>query len=235
MENPHDREEVLAELMFAGLIDVQDRMLYNRSYTRAEGEWVYPVTPLAVPAEDAEAGDDLLRYGGVQLFVERLRAAEPHFAPNRPSAAMIAAICRRLDGIPLAIELAAARAAVLGVEEVAAHLDDRFRILTGGRRTALPRHQTLRATLDWSCTAAGSSPCLPGYFSRRRRSCLVCCLTRWGSELSACQLASVSPLSARCSCCTRAVPSGHTHRRRAARQKLSEDRRCGRLFPRQDA
>ena len=63
---------------------------------------------------------------------------------------MIAAICRRLDGIPLAIELAAARAAVLGVEEVAARLDDRFRILTGGRRTALPRQQTLRATLDWS-------------------------------------------------------------------------------------
>jgi hypothetical protein len=63
---------------------------------------------------------------------------------------MIVAICRRLDGIPLAIELAAARAAVLGVEEVATHLDDRFRILTGGRPTALPRHQTLRATLDWS-------------------------------------------------------------------------------------
>ena len=74
----------------------------------------------------------------------------PHFAPDRRSTAMIAAICRRLDGIPLAIELASARAAVLGVEEVAAHLDDRFRILTGGRRTALPRHQTLRATLDWS-------------------------------------------------------------------------------------
>ena len=63
---------------------------------------------------------------------------------------MMAAICRRLDGIPLAIELAAARAAVLGVDEVATHLDDRFRILTGGRRTALLRHQTLRATLDWS-------------------------------------------------------------------------------------
>jgi len=63
---------------------------------------------------------------------------------------MIAAICRRLDGIPLAIELAAARAAALGVDEVATHLDDCFRILTGGRRTALPRHQTLRATLDWS-------------------------------------------------------------------------------------
>ena len=122
----------------------------SREPLRAEGEWVYPVPPLAVPAEDAEDADDLLRYGGVRLFVERLRAAEPHFAPDRRSAAMIAAICRRLDGIPLAIELAAARAAVLGVEEVAAHLDDRFRILTGGRRTALPRHQTLRATLDWS-------------------------------------------------------------------------------------
>jgi predicted ATPase/DNA-binding winged helix-turn-helix (wHTH) protein len=122
----------------------------SREPLRAEGEWVYPIPPLAVPAEDAEDADDLLRYGGVRLFVERLRAAEPHFAPDRGSVAMITAICRRLDGIPLAIELAAARAAVLGVEEVAAHLDDRFRILTGGRRTALPRHQTLRATLDWS-------------------------------------------------------------------------------------
>jgi predicted ATPase/DNA-binding winged helix-turn-helix (wHTH) protein len=122
----------------------------SREPLRAEGEWVYPVPPLAVPAEDAEDADDLLRYGGVRLFVERLRAAEPHFAPDRRSAAMVAAICRRLDGIPLAIELAAARAAVLGVEEVATHLDDRFRILTGGRRTALLRHQTLRATLDWS-------------------------------------------------------------------------------------
>ncbi|HKM88482.1 MAG TPA: winged helix-turn-helix domain-containing protein, partial [Xanthobacteraceae bacterium] len=122
----------------------------SREPLRAEGEWVYPVPPLAVPAANAEDADDLLRYGGVRLFVERLRAAEPHFAPDRRSAAMIAAICRQLDGIPLAIELAAARAAVLRVEEVATHLDDRFRILTGGRRTALPRHQTLRATLDWS-------------------------------------------------------------------------------------
>jgi predicted ATPase/DNA-binding winged helix-turn-helix (wHTH) protein len=117
---------------------------------RAEGEWVYPVPPLAVPADDAEDADDLSRYGAVRLFVERLRAAEPHFAPDRRNAALIAVICRRLDGIPLAIELAAARAAALGVEEIVTHLNDRFRILTGGRRTALPRHQTLRATLDWS-------------------------------------------------------------------------------------
>jgi predicted ATPase/DNA-binding winged helix-turn-helix (wHTH) protein len=124
----------------------------SREPLRVEGEWVYPVPTLAVPAEDA---DDLLRYGGVRLFVERLRAAEPHFVPDRRRAAMIAAICRRLDGIPLAMELAAARAAVLGLDEVATHLDDRFRILTGGRRTALPRHQTLRATLDWSYELLG--------------------------------------------------------------------------------
>jgi predicted ATPase len=122
----------------------------SREPLKAEGEWVNPVPPLAVPAGDAEDEDDPLQYGAVRLFVERARAAEPHFAPDRRSAAMIAAICRRLDGIPLAIELAATRAATLGIEELAARLDDRFRLLTDGRRTALPRHQTLRATLDWS-------------------------------------------------------------------------------------
>ncbi|MGA8760544.1 MAG: winged helix-turn-helix domain-containing protein [Stellaceae bacterium] len=122
----------------------------SREPLRAEGEWVYPVPPLAVPAEDAGDADDLLRYGGVRLFVERARAAEPHFAVDRRVAGAIAMICRRLDGIPLAIELAAARSAMLGVDQVAARLDDRFHILTGGRRTALPRQQTLRATLDWS-------------------------------------------------------------------------------------
>jgi predicted ATPase/DNA-binding winged helix-turn-helix (wHTH) protein len=122
----------------------------SREPLRAEGEWVWPVPPLAVPAVDADHEDDLLRYGAVRLFVERAQAARPNFTPDRRLAAMIAAICRRLDGIPLAIELAAARAAALDIEEVAARLDDRFRLLTGGRRTALPRHQTLRATLDWS-------------------------------------------------------------------------------------
>ena len=122
----------------------------SREPLRAEGEWINPVPPLAVPAADAEDEEDPLRYGAVRLFVERARAAAPHFAPDRRLAAVIAAICRRLDGIPLAIELAAARVAALGIEEVAARLDDRFQLLTGGRRTALPRHQTLRATLDWS-------------------------------------------------------------------------------------
>ena len=93
---------------------------------------------------------DVLRYGAIRLFVERARAAAPHFAPDAPVVAAIAGVCRRLDGIPLAIELAAARAATLGIEGVAARLGDRFRLLAGGHRTAMPRHQTLRATLDWS-------------------------------------------------------------------------------------
>jgi predicted ATPase/DNA-binding winged helix-turn-helix (wHTH) protein len=125
-------------------------MATSREPLRAEEEHLYRVPPLAVPAEGTEDIEDLLRYGAVRLFVSRVRATEPHFAPDQRIAAAVAAICRRLDGIALAIELAAARTAALGVEEVAAHLDDRFHLLTGGRRTALPRHQTLRSTLDWS-------------------------------------------------------------------------------------
>jgi predicted ATPase/DNA-binding winged helix-turn-helix (wHTH) protein len=125
-------------------------MATSREPLRAEDEHLYRVPPLAVPAEGTEDIEDLLRYGAVRLFVARMRATEPHFAPDQRIAAAIAAICRRLDGIALAIELAAARAAALGVNGVAAHLDDRFHLLTGGRRTALPRHQTLRAALDWS-------------------------------------------------------------------------------------
>ena len=122
----------------------------SREPLRATGEWVHPVQPLAVPAVDIAADDDPLRYGAVRLFIERARAAEPHFAPDWRLIKMIVPICRRLDGIPLAIELAAARAPALGIRALAARLDDCFRLLTGGRRTALPRHQALRATLDWS-------------------------------------------------------------------------------------
>jgi predicted ATPase len=125
-------------------------MATSREPLRAADECLYRVPPLAVPVEDTEDIEDLPRYGAVQLFVARVRATEPHFVPDQHIAPAIAAICRHLDGIALAIELAAARAAALGVEVVAAHLDDRFDLLTDGRRTALPRHQTLRATLDWS-------------------------------------------------------------------------------------
>src|SRR5262245_16127027 len=125
-------------------------MVTSREPLRAEGECVYRVPPLDVPAEGVEDMEDLLRHGAVRLFVARARAAEPSFSADIRGAAAAGAICRWLDGIPLAIELAAARAAALGVEGLAARLDDRFDVLTGGRRTALPRHQTLRATLDWS-------------------------------------------------------------------------------------
>ena len=122
----------------------------SRESLRADGEQTYAVPPLDVPAAGIDDKTDLLEYSAVRLFVERARAVDPQFAPNRRTGAMLALICRQLDGIPLAIELAAARVSTLGIDEVASRLDDRLSLLTGGRRTALPRHQTLRATLDWS-------------------------------------------------------------------------------------
>ena len=119
----------------------------SREALEVDGEWVYPVKPLSVPAEDTT---DLLEYGSVSLFVERTRAIQPGFTADETNALAIAAICQRLDGIPLAIEMAAAQAATLGVSNLADRLDDHLRLLTRGCRTALPRHQTLRATLDWS-------------------------------------------------------------------------------------
>ena len=105
--------------------------------------------PLAVPAAGTTDRDELLRHGAVQLFVTRARAADHHFSPSARTTAVAAAICRRLDGIPLAIELAAARSAALGIEELASGLDHRFHLLTGGYSTAPSRHQTLQTTLDW--------------------------------------------------------------------------------------
>jgi predicted ATPase/Tfp pilus assembly protein PilF len=92
----------------------------------------------------------LQQYAAVRLFVERARAGEPSFALTTRNALAVVQVCRRLDGIPLAIELAAARVKALPVEQLYERLDDRFRLLTGGSPTVLPRQQTLRATLDWS-------------------------------------------------------------------------------------
>src|SRR6266567_929797 len=122
----------------------------SREPLRVSGEHVYRVPSLDVPAEDNQDMEDVFRYGAVRLFVSRAHAAEPRYVAEGRVAAATAAICRRLDGIPLAIELAATRVAAFGVGGVAARLDDRFRLLTAGSRTALPRHQTMRATLDWS-------------------------------------------------------------------------------------
>ncbi|MCO5246255.1 MAG: hypothetical protein M9927_20985 [Anaerolineae bacterium] len=86
----------------------------------------------------------------VRLFVERASAIQPTFLLNEQNAPAVARICQQLDGIPLALELAAARVRVLTPEQIAARLDDRFHLLTSGSRTALPRQQTLRALIDWS-------------------------------------------------------------------------------------
>src|SRR3989454_5624070 len=125
-------------------------MATSREPLRAPGEYVYRVLSLELPADGAQDREDLLEAAAVKLFVARARAVDLRFSPDARGAVIAGAVCRRLDGIPLAIELAAARTATLGLEELAARLDDRFRLLTGGHRTALPRHQTLRATLDWS-------------------------------------------------------------------------------------
>jgi predicted ATPase/DNA-binding winged helix-turn-helix (wHTH) protein len=122
----------------------------SREALRIEGEYVYGVPPLEVPPPDFEEVSKAEEYGAVQLFLARMGAVNLGLTTKRDDVTLIVDICRSLDGIPLAIEFAAARAAALGLEEVAARLDDRFRLLTSGRRNALARHQTLRATLDWS-------------------------------------------------------------------------------------
>jgi len=123
----------------------------SREPLRVAGETVYPMPALAVPDPAGTiALDALVQYESVRLFIDRAEAAQPAFRVTRANAAAITDICRRLDGIPLAIELAAARVRAMSVEQIAAHLSDRFRLLTGGDRTALPRQRTLRACIDWS-------------------------------------------------------------------------------------
>jgi predicted ATPase/DNA-binding SARP family transcriptional activator len=118
------------------------------------GETVWRVPTLDVPHEEAGAGPHTLAAiaasPAVRLFVERARSRQPAFALTAANAAAVAAICRRLDGIPLALELAAARVAVLPVAVLESRLDDALALLDDGGRAGLPRHRTLRATLDWS-------------------------------------------------------------------------------------
>jgi predicted ATPase/DNA-binding winged helix-turn-helix (wHTH) protein len=122
----------------------------SREALRIDGEHVYRVPALGVPPESRLAPDAVFEHSAVELFMTRAKALGSNFERDEENLGAVAAICRRLDGIPLAIEFAAARAVMLGPPKIAALLDDRFKFLTTGRRTALPRQQTLRATLDWS-------------------------------------------------------------------------------------
>lgn len=126
-------------------------MATSREGLGVSGETTYRIPSLSLPnTKIAPTPDNLLQSEAVRLFTVRAQAAQPSFHLTLANSSAVAQICTRLDGIPFALELAAARVRALPVEQIAARLDDRFRLLTGGARTALPRQQTLRATLDWS-------------------------------------------------------------------------------------
>jgi predicted ATPase len=114
------------------------------------GEHVFRFPPLPVPPADLAAPSRLAAFESVQLFTEHAAMHRQGFVVDEDNAAAVAAVCARLDGIPLALELAAARLGSLSVSEINSRLDQRFRLLTGGSRTALPRHQTLHSLVDWS-------------------------------------------------------------------------------------
>jgi predicted ATPase/DNA-binding winged helix-turn-helix (wHTH) protein len=128
----------------------------SRESLRAEGEVTRRLGPMGVPpASPAPTAATALTFPSIQLFVQRATANDGSFALSDDDAPIVADICRHLDGIPLAIELGAARIDALGIRGLAARINDRFSLLMKGRRTALPRHQTLRAMLDWSFDRLG--------------------------------------------------------------------------------
>lgn len=151
LDNAEHVIDVVTELVGALVAHApQLRILVtSREPLRLEGETLFRVQPLDVPEADAPL-DEVPTHSAVMLFVCRARSVGLDPAVDAQSMRLVGGICRRLDGIALAIELAAARAATLGVEGVYCRLDDRLQLLTGGHRNSVPRHQTLRATFDWS-------------------------------------------------------------------------------------
>ena len=138
-----------------------------------ESEHVYRLAPMTLPPAGAPSVKDLEGSDAVQLFVERARAHDSAFVVEEATAELVASVCRRLDGVPLAIELAAARLTSMSLAHLDERLDQRFRLLTGGPRTALPRQRTLQATVDWSFellapARAGSPEPAIGLFGRFR-------------------------------------------------------------------
>jgi len=123
----------------------------SREALGVKGEQAWRVPSLSAPdRKHPPSFEQLVQYESVRLFIDRALLVQPHFVVTNENATAVTKICQRLDGIPLALELAAARLRTLSVEQIATRLDDSFRLLTGGTRTALPRQQTLRALIDWS-------------------------------------------------------------------------------------
>ena len=150
----------------------------SREALSVPGEQAWVAPGLSLPPETVTDPADLAGSDAAALFIARARVAQPGFGVTSVNMAAVASICRRLDGLPLALELAAARVRVLGAAQVAAHLDDRFRLLTGGHDTTTKRHQTLAACMDWSYEAlpsrgaaavAAARRVPPALRSRRRR------------------------------------------------------------------
>jgi predicted ATPase len=140
----------LAESIFAQAGDISI-LATSREALRVEGEHVHRLAPLGCPPlDDSLTAEQALAFPAAQLFVDRVRATSDQFALQDMDAPVVARICNKLDGIPLAIELAGGRVEAHGVEGVDALLDSRLSLLWQGRRTAPPRHQTLNATFDWS-------------------------------------------------------------------------------------
>jgi len=142
----------MAEVLLHACPDV-NLMVTSREALGISGETAYRVPSLSLPPDGAQAprqAQVAAKYEAVRLFVDRATTVRPDFVLTDANTQAVVQICRRLDGLPLALELAAARVRALDVEQIAARLDDRFRLLTGGSRTALPRQQTLRALIDWS-------------------------------------------------------------------------------------
>jgi len=140
----------MSEQILRTAVDVRI-LASSREALGVAGEVTYRVPSLGLPDKDhLPSLDSMNQFEAVKLFIDRATSALPSFVVTNENAPSLAQICHRLDGIPLAIELAAAKVRVLSLEQIARRLDDRFRLLTGGRRTALERHQTLRAAVDWS-------------------------------------------------------------------------------------
>jgi predicted ATPase/class 3 adenylate cyclase len=125
-------------------------MATSREPLGIDGERVYRVPSMSLPPDDAETAADLAEFDAVRLFTDRAKTHDPEFVLSDETATLVATVCRRLDGIPLALELAAARLSSMSLQQICDRLDQRFRLLTGGSRNAMPRQQTLQATVDWS-------------------------------------------------------------------------------------
>ena len=146
-----DAAAALAETIVADTTESVHLLATSREPLRVAGEWVQRLAPLDVPPAAALSVTDALSFPAVQMFVEHASAASDTFALTEANVDVVSSICRRLDGIPLALELVAARVNSIGVPGLSALLDDPHRLLTSvGRRTARVRHQTLRSALDWS-------------------------------------------------------------------------------------